>query len=98
MKIEVYQEGGFAGKRLKVKEVTDREMTPVQINNVLSLINESDFYHLEPEQQMEGVIGADLLIYEMVIYPGKSNNYMVRLIKSEKGTALDRLLDSVLAI
>ena len=95
MKIDLYQHGGIAGDRIRIKEINDNDLNSLQKDALRSMIENADFFNIESDQTDKSIIGADLLTYEIIIEDGGQKS-IVHLIKTEKNTPLEQLLNSLL--
>lgn len=71
MHIRIFQSGGFAGERIKLKEISDQQLPPEKRSLLQVLLDKADAHYAGKTGQNKSETGADLLQYEIEI-PGNN--------------------------
>jgi hypothetical protein len=74
MHIRIFQSGGFAGERIKLKEISDQQLSTEKRPLLQALLDKADAYYANKTRKQNGEIGADLLQYEIEIPDPKSTH------------------------
>src|SRR5438093_7493383 len=95
MEIKVYQSGGFAGERIKLKEIVDKEIPPQKIATLHELLDKSGIFTVTEKNKFPQIPdGFDNdLQYEILITDNNNIQHSVTFIKSPDTKALAELLD-----
>lgn len=67
MHIRIFQSGGFAGERIKLKEISDQQLPSEKRPLLQALLDKADAYYAGKTRKHKGEVGADLLQYEIEI-------------------------------
>lgn len=97
MKIELYQSGGYVGDRIKIKELSDTDMSIENLGKLKQYIKAADFFKMDANQLLSDQVIASPLIYELTIADGKRSK-TVKAVSPSTHTHLSALLTFILSL
>jgi hypothetical protein len=94
MEIKIYQSGGFAGERIKLKEISDKQLTQQSKEKLKELLGGSEFY-AQKTAAKEGVKpeGFDNDLQYEISVSDKKGEHKVVFQKTEGTKSLNELFD-----